>query len=106
VAHRRASRVRKQKGFATRVRCVQIDPPMNLEVPRALVSFDPSHPKASDLTLALKEKFGNEFVDPGIPGSVVIILRAEAPDADALLILEEVVGQGCPGLIAYPRLYR
>jgi hypothetical protein len=79
---------------------------MNLEVPRALVSFDPSHPRAPDLVVALKAKFGNEYVDPGIQGSIVIILRANAPDADALLIMEELVGQGCPGLIAYPRLYR
>jgi len=79
---------------------------MNLEVPRALVSFDPSHPQASDLVLALKAKFGAEFIDPGVRGSVVIILRPNAPDADALLIMEEVVGQSCPALIAYPRLYR
>jgi hypothetical protein len=79
---------------------------MNLELPRALVTFDPSHPKASDLVLALKEKFNKEFVDPRIPGSVVVILRPSAPDADALLIMEEIIGQGCPGLIAYPRLYR
>lgn len=79
---------------------------MNLELSRALVAFDHDHPRAADLLTALRAKFGNEFIDPGIPGSAVIILRPNAPDADALLIMEEVVGQSCPALIAYSRLYR
>jgi hypothetical protein len=79
---------------------------MNLEVPRALVTFDPDHPNALDLVIALEAKFGSQFLRTPFPGSAIIILRKHAPDADALLIMEETVGQDCPALICYPRLYR
>lgn len=79
---------------------------MSPEAPRALVSFDPNHPNAADLVIALKAKFGADCADSGIAGSVVITLRANAPDADAFWIMEEFVGQSCPGLIGYPKLYR
>ena len=79
---------------------------MKLEIPRALVTFDPTHPHAIDLVVALEAKFGPQFIATAIPGSAVIILRKQAPDADALLIMEETIGQDCPALISYPRLYR
>ena len=79
---------------------------MDLEESRALVSFNPDHSHASDLVVALKAKFGSEFVASGIPGSVIIVLHPDSPDSDALLIMEEVLGQNCPALIAYSSLYR
>jgi hypothetical protein len=79
---------------------------MNLEDSRALVSFDPDHPRASDLMVALKAKFGGAFIASGIPGAAVIALDPSSPDSDALLIAEEVVAQSCPALIAYSSLYR
>jgi hypothetical protein len=81
-------------------------PKMDLEESRALVSFNPNHPRAADLVVALKAKFGREFVESGIPGSVIIGLHPDSPDSDALLIMEEVLGQSCPALVAYSSLYR
>jgi hypothetical protein len=79
---------------------------MQIESPRALVTFDPDHPKGDDFVLALRAKLGSQAVGVEAPGVVVVVLRDNAPDADALFIMEESVGQDCPAHIAYPRLYR
>ena len=79
---------------------------MSIESPRALVTFDPADSNADQFLVALQAKFGTRFLGAVSPGAVLVVLRSNAPDADALQILEESIGQSCPAQVGYPRLTR